>query len=215
MRATNAREEWLKERMRGIGASEASAVIGRNPYMTNIELWQQKTGRGVPDDISGKPYVVYGTKAEAPLRKLFALDFPGYKTEYKNFDLVRSSEHPFLFATLDGRLTERETGRKGALEIKTTEIMRSQHKEQWRDRIPDNYYIQVLHQLIATGFEFAILKAQLKFRFGEDVYLQIRHYKIERSDVLEDLEHLKAREVKFWKENVMKDKRPDLILPEI
>lgn len=28
-------EQWLQERLNGIGASEASAIVGMNPYMTN------------------------------------------------------------------------------------------------------------------------------------------------------------------------------------
>ena len=30
--------EWLQQRLCGIGASEASAIIGKNPYMTNQQL---------------------------------------------------------------------------------------------------------------------------------------------------------------------------------
>ena len=38
-------EEWLKNRKNGIGGSEIAAAIGKNPYMTNVELWELKTGR--------------------------------------------------------------------------------------------------------------------------------------------------------------------------
>ena len=71
----------------------------------------------------------YGTEAEKYLRGLFALDFPQYKVGYKDFDLVRNKKYPFIFATLDGRLIEKETGRKGILEIKTTEILKSMSRE--------------------------------------------------------------------------------------
>jgi predicted phage-related endonuclease len=37
------REGWLKERREGIGGSEAAAILGMNPYMTNVELWEYKT----------------------------------------------------------------------------------------------------------------------------------------------------------------------------
>jgi putative phage-type endonuclease len=60
----SSRDEWLKNRKNGIGGSEISAVIGQNPYMTNIELWELKTGRKQPEDISEKPYIKYGTQAE-------------------------------------------------------------------------------------------------------------------------------------------------------
>ena len=47
MKKTTNREEWLKERKKGIGASEASCIIGVNPWKTNVELWQEKTGPAV------------------------------------------------------------------------------------------------------------------------------------------------------------------------
>lgn len=212
--AIKTREEWLQLRHSGIGASECSAIVGMNPYMTNIELWEYKTGLKEPEDIGDKPYVKYGTEAEKYLRGLFALDFPQYRVGYKDFDLVRNEKYPFILATLDGRLIEKETGRKGILEIKTTEILKSLAKENWKDQVPSNYYIQLLHQLLATGWEFSKLKAQLKTKFGDEVYLQTKHYHIERKDVEEDLEYLLEEEIKFW-EKVQKKECPDLVLPNI
>ena len=45
-------EQWHEERRKGIGASEASAIIGLNPYMNNVQLWELKTGRKERADIS-------------------------------------------------------------------------------------------------------------------------------------------------------------------
>ena len=205
------RKEWHLLRKKGIGASEAAAVIGLSPYKTNVELWEEKTGRREPEDISDKPYVKYGTEAEKHLRALFALDFPQYEVNYKDFDMRYNSDYPFIFATLDGDLTEKATGRKGVLEIKATEIMKSMQYEKWKGRIPQNYYIQVIHQLLATGFDFTVLKAQLKSAYG-DVRLSTRHYHIEREEVLEDISYLLQREILFW-ECVQEDRKPNLILP--
>lgn len=209
------REEWLAIRHSGIGASECSAIVGLNPYMTNVQLWEFKTGIKEPEDIGDKPYVQYGIQAEKYLRGLFALDFPQYRVGYKDFDLIRNEKYPFILATLDGRLIEKETGRKGILEIKTTEILKSLSKENWKEQVPSNYYIQLLHQLLATGWSFCKLKAQLKTVFDGEVYLQTKHYHIERSEVKEDLEFLLEQEIKFWNENVLKKVKPSLILPEI
>ena len=56
---------WLEARSHYIGGSDAAAVLGLNPYKSNLELWQEKTGLVVPEDISEKPYVKYGHAAEA------------------------------------------------------------------------------------------------------------------------------------------------------
>lgn len=208
------REEWLKARKNYIGGSDASAIVGRNPYMTNTDLWEIKTGRREQEDISDKPYVIYGSRAEQYLRALFALDFPEYEVRYEEDNLFLNDRYPFAHASLDGWLVDQE-GRRGVLEIKTTNILQSMQKEKWKDGIPDNYYTQVLHYLMVTEADFAILKAQLKTEFpGELPRMQIKHYLIERADVEEDIAYLAREEQRFW-EHVKNGKRPALILPEI
>lgn len=208
--------EWLKARLRGIGASEASAVIGCNPYMSNTDLWKIKTRRKVAPDISSNAHVAYGHAAEAPIRELFALDYPEYEVLYGGqFDMVHNVDYPWLFATLDGRLIEKATGRKGILEIKTTEILRSMAREKWRDGVPQNYYCQLCHQLLATGFDFAVLHAQLKREWDGEIKTTRQTYFIERDEVRDDLDYLLGEEIKFWTEYVQKDREPPLILPPI
>lgn len=207
--------DWLSARLRGIGASEASAVIGCNPYMDNVDLWKRKTRREAAPDISDKPCVQYGHAAEEFLRGLFALDYPEYQVEYGGaYDMVQNPDHPFIFATLDGRLTERATGRKGVLEIKTTEILKSMQREKWAGQLPPNYYVQLLHQLLATGWDFAVLHAQLKFCYGGDVRTERRSYFIQRAEVEADLQTLLGEELAFWN-YVQKGQEPPLRLPEI
>ena len=209
----DSKEEWLKHRTR-IGGSDASAILGLNPWKSNIELWMEKTGQASAPDISDKDVVKYGVSAEPLLRDLFALDFPEYEVEYFGDNMILNDDFEFGAASLDGELTEKETGRKGILEIKTTNILQSIQKEKWKNKLPDNYYVQCIHYLLITGYSFAILKAQLKYEFDGDIYLQTKHYKIERADVEEDIKYLADAESKFW-EQVQTKTRPALLLPEI
>lgn len=206
------REEWLNNRNR-IGGSDASSVLGMNPYRSNEELWQIKSGLLIPEDISDKPYVKYGHDSEPFLRELFALDFPEYKVDYIDNNMFLNDKYPFAHASLDGWLTDQDD-RKGILEIKTTNILQSMQKEKWNDRVPDNYYIQVLHYLMVTEFEFVVLKAQLKSEWQGEIRLQTKHYFIERSDVEDEISFLATEEAKFW-DLVQSHKHPALILPEI
>lgn len=208
----SSREEWLKERTR-IGGSDASSVLGLNPYKDNQELWETKTGKKKSEDISDKPYVRYGTEAEDYLRELFKLDFLEYEVDYLENNMFLNDRYPFAHASLDGWLTDRD-GRKGVLEIKTTEILRSMQREKWKGQIPDNYYVQLLHNLMVTEFDFAVLKAQLKYQYTDDVFLHTRHYFVERSDVEEDIKMLTEEEARWWK-YVEADERPPLVLPAI
>ena len=67
---------------------------------------------------------------------------------------------------------------------------------------------------MVTEFEYDFLKAQLKFEIDGEVYLQTKHYPIERSEVEDDIQYLIDAEREFW-ESVQVKKEPPLILPEI
>ena len=213
MEILDSREAWRANRLKGIGGSEAAAIVGMNPYMTNQELWQIKRGLYEPEDISEKPYVKYGTEAEMPLRELFKLDYPHLQVDYVDNNSWTNDDYPWALASLDGWLTDQE-GRSGILEIKTTEILQSSQKEKWKDKIPDNYYCQLLHYMAVTDAKFAILKAQLKTEFGGVPYLQIKHYPIERDEVEDDIKYLMQKEKEFW-QCVQTGRKPALILPEL
>lgn len=208
------KQQWLEERKKGIGGSDAAAILGLNPYKNNIDLWEEKTGRKQAEDISEKEYVKYGTNAEDLLRKLFALDYPQYEVRHEENTIIKHPKYDFLFASLDGTIINKETGEIGILEIKTTNILQSMQKEKWKEKIPDNYFCQVLHYLNVTGYTFAILKAQLKYDYDGEIKLDTRHYTIHRADVEEDIKYLQEKEIEFWK-YVTEDRTPPLVLPNI
>lgn len=206
-------EAWLQARAGRIGGSDASAIVGMNPYKSNIELWLEKTGQMVPDDISDKPYVKFGTEAEKHMREIFKLDYPEYEVFYEKNNMWLNDKYPWAHYSADGWLKD-QAGRFGHWECKTTNILQSMQKESWKDRIPDNYYIQLLHGFLVMETDFAVLKARLRFEFNGEIYAQIKHYKIERSEVEADLEFLESSEKRFWKQ-IQERKKPGLILPEI
>ena len=205
------RRGWLEERKKGIGGSDASAIIGVNPYKTNVELWEEKTGRRELEDISDKPYVQYGIAMESILRQSFAVKNPKYIVDYEENVIIKHPIYPFLFATLDGILTNKETGEKGVLEIKTKNFHSDRGKEDWKDGVPDNYFTQILHYMNVTGTTFAIVFAELTY---SDDYQATKTYLIERKNHEEDIKYLQEKEIEFWK-YVKEDKEPPLLLPEI
>lgn len=206
-------DDWITQRRKGIGGSDAGTVLGVNKYKTNVELWEEKTGQREPEDISDKPAVKFGKFAEEHLRELFRLDFPDYDLSYHEFWMYVSDEYPFIYATLDGELTAPD-GRRGILEIKTCTIQNKLQWDDWEDRIPQSYYAQILHQLAATGWDFVILKAYIRYYKDGELRVAIRHYRIERKDVEGDILYLIDREAEFWN-SVIHKTMPALILPEI
>lgn len=207
----NKEKEWLKQRKKGIGGSDAAAIVGQNPYKNIMQLWEEKTGRRKPDDISNKDCVIFGKNAEAPMREIFKLDYPQYAVEHQEFVTVSNPEWEFIRGSFDGVLTEKETGKKGVLEIKTTNILQSMQKEKWvGDMVPQNYYCQILHYfLVRPDFEFAILKARLRTEWDGVPRAAIKHYYFLRNDegIQKDLKFLFEREVLFW-DCVLKDEPP-------
>lgn len=209
-------DTWLQERKKGIGASDAGALLGMSAYKTNVQLWEEKVGLRESEDISDKPAVQYGHDAEPHLRALFALDHPELEVRYESpYKIIRHDQHPFIQASPDGELLERSTGRRGGLEIKTTEIQSPSQWKLWDGRVPDHYYAQVVWQMLATGWEFVWLKAQIKWRTRDgDLRMDTREYHIERAEALPDIEHTIKAGIEFW-QHVQSKKRPALKLPEI
>lgn len=209
-------EAWLKERKYGLGGSDAAAVLGMTKWKSNVELWEEKVGLREPEDISEKPYVKYGHDAEPFIRGIFALNHPELKVTYESpYKMIRHSEYPFLFATPDGELEEIATGRKGGLEVKTTEIRNPRQWDDWKDRIPDAYFCQVCHQMAATGWEFVWLAAHIKWYTKDgDFRIDTREYYIERQKYEADIQYTMTEGIKFWQQ-VERRERPNLILPYI
>lgn len=190
------RDGWLRMRSIGIGASEAAAAIGMSPWQTPLELWQLKSGIIAPKDLSGNTAVEQGNRMEPVLREFFiGSHHDEYLLEYHPFDILRQEERPWLFATLDGELTDAD-GRNGVLEIKTATPNGKAGWDKWSNgNLPQNYYIQTLHQMLATGYEFVRLFAALYSLNGD---ITLREYEIERDDVKDDMDWLLEQEAAFW-----------------
>lgn len=208
-------EEWIKARAAGIGGSEAACILGMNKYKTKLTLWREKKGLVKPEDVSEKSAVRYGKEAEAYIRKLFQLDYPEYEVDYNEFRMYATEKHPFIFATLDGELTDKETGTRGILEIKTATIQNSLQWNNWQDdEIPENYYIQILHQLAATGWDFVILRAYIRYYRNSRLFACVKDYKVNRNEVNQEIDFLITAEERFWK-SLESDDEPAQILPKI
>lgn len=190
------REEWLAGRQIGIGASEAAAACGLSPWMTPIELWRLKTGRKEAIDLSENAAVQQGVRMEPAIREFFKAMHPEFCVAYNQFDILFQTERPWMFATLDGEITDAD-GRRGILEIKTATPSGKAGWSKWSDgKLPQNYFAQTLHQLWATGYDFVYLFAALYSMNGD---ITLREYEIWRDDVKDDLTWLLDKETEFWR----------------
>lgn len=204
---------WHMWRNTGIGGSDCSAILGLNPYMTNVELWENKC-LGKKKSMKGKEKVLdRGKKYEPLIIEMYRLDHPEYYIISNPFDLFVHPKYDFILGSTDGRVKIVETGQQGILEIKKVQIENSQQKLHWKDGVPQYHYCQCLHYLACSGLEFVILKA----RFNQGSYVWENEYRFNRDDhqVSIDIDFLIQKEVYFWENYVLTGIRPPLVLPEI
>ena len=209
----NTREEWLANRAQGLGGSEIASVIGQNPWCNNVELWEYKTGRKTRPDISDDEAVRYGIRAEHLIRELYELDHPNNTVYYTEFNSWSNDRYPWALASLDGWITD-DSGRLGVLEIKTSTIQNASDWRKWDSQIPTWYFAQVIFYMAVIEADFADLRAHIRYIKDGETRATIRDYHIERADVEQDMNYLMNEGARFW-EQVQKQERPGLILPDI
>lgn len=181
------RMEWLELRRRGIGGSDASVVMGKNPWRSVLQLWEEKTGQTVIED-TGNEYTYWGNVMEPIIRKEF-MNRTGLKVRQKHF-MMFHPEMPYLFADVDGIVTD-ENGEKCIFEAKTV----SQYREnEWKDgSIPEEYMLQVQHYLAVCGMQKAYIAALI----GGNHFV---YHVIEREE--EQIAELLKAEKYFWEYHV-------------
>ena len=199
------RESWLAGRHRGIGGSDAAAVTGFSKWKTATVLWEEKTNVRTAKDISGDEAVQRGVRMEDAIRTFFIASHQELSLEYHAYDILYQSERPWLFATLDGEVSDSD-GRKGILEIKTASPNGKAGWSEWDGSVPQGYYVQILHQLLATGYSFAYLQAAL---YGKNGDVTLREFSFDRNDCEADLQWLLQKETEFWN-CVQTGKRPGI-----
>ena len=186
------REEWLQLRRKGIGGSDASVIMGKNPYRSILQLWEEKTGK-LPVTDEGNEYTYWGNVMEPIIRKEF-MNRTGLKVRQKHAMIIHK-DYPYLFADVDGIVTD-ERGEKCIFEAKTA----SQYKaEQWEDGVPEEYILQVQHYLEVCGMDKAYIAALIggnKFVF----------HTIYRDEEL--IRNLISREKEFWEGCVLTGMEP-------
>lgn len=183
-----------KERMQYIGGSDIAAIMGQSRWKTPYRLWAEKTGKIEMPDLSNVESVEMGTRLEQLVADIFS-EKTG-KAVRKAPKTYSHSEYPYLVAHVDRLIT----GTDELLECKTCSAFKL---EEWENKIPKEYVLQVIWYLGITGRKrgwIACLIGGQKF-----IYMAIEF----------DEELFKAmveRAVKFWE--MVQNQTPPLILPE-
>jgi putative phage-type endonuclease len=177
---------WHQWRKKGLGGSDAAAILGKSPYMTAFELYLDKVGRGIKkDDSSGEYIFARGHETEEMLRgEIFALT-----GKHMAPICVEDSEHSFLRASLDGYesslgiLEAKLVGKKVLEDIKA-------------GIIPPHHFIQVQHSMRVAGVDVTRYFAHDLGKHG--VLLEVKADQ-------EFQKRLLDAEVAFWERVKLKD----------
>lgn len=186
------RSKWLEMRKTGIGGSDASVIVGLNPWKSKFELWLDKTNQAQEVDKPDNEYIYWGNVQEELVANRFC-ELTGKKV--RRCGMLRNNEHPFMLADID-RLV---VGENAILECKTTA---SWNSNEWEgDNLPDAYYIQVQHYLAVGGYD----KAYIACLVGGNKFVW---KEIPRND--EEIEVLIKAEEEFWQKNVIEKALPEV-----
>lgn len=136
-------EQWLEERRRGIGGSDAAKVMGLSRWGGPFSVYQDKVN-GVKAPVDSEA-VHFGNVLEDVVAQEFSRR-EGVKVRRRNA-MTFSEEYPFMLANIDRELV----GAKIGLECKTASAYKS---GEWEgDELPDEYYVQVQHYCSVMGWE--------------------------------------------------------------
>jgi putative phage-type endonuclease len=132
-------KEWTEFRRQHIGASDASIIMGCNPWKTKQMLWEEKV-LGWEQECTEKMREGTRLESEARFNYIALTGIPVFPI------VLESSEHPFLSASMDGM----DFDMKKAVEIKCGA---SSHRLAKKGEIPEYYVAQLHHQAYITSLE--------------------------------------------------------------
>lgn len=193
------RPEWLEYRRKGLGGSDAAAVLGISPFRTARDLYYDKLGIVTADDQENWVQLEVGNLLEPLVARIFAKK-TGLKI-YQRKCMFQHPHYPWMLADLD-YLVEMPDGKTVILEIKTTNY---NAKDKWWcegiEIVPPYYESQGRHYMAVMNLDRVYYCCLYGNNEDETI---IRH--IDRDMAYET--ELIALEQDFWENNVLKKLPP-------
>ena len=206
------RDEWLSYRRKGIGGSDASAVLGISPFRTARDLYFDKLNIVTADDGGNWVAMEMGNLLEDLVARIFAK-----KTGLRIFQrkvMYQHPHYPWMLADLD-YLVEQPDGTLAILEIKTTNY---NARDKWEynggEIVPVYYEAQGRHYMAVVNLN-RVYFCCLYGNSEDEVIIRC----IDRDMAYE--QELIALEDYFWHDNVLAKNPPpytedgDLILESL
>jgi putative phage-type endonuclease len=194
--------DWYAARAKGIGGSDAAAVLGISPFKSPLRLHMEKRHEIKPDDLEVKEHIYWGTVLES-----FIADEYQRRTGKEVISSDRIAVHkdyPWMLCNVDRYVRRRSVDPRVILEIKNVSLHHFAAGE-WGDdhssRVPPYYYAQAQHNIAVTD----AAQCDMPVLIGGNEY---RCYHLPRDNKF--IELLISKEQVFW-DGVQTGKRPDPI----
>ena len=154
------REEWLKLRRTGIGASDAPAILGASPWASPVSVYADKIDADAPIEAESEVQE-WGRILEPVILEHF--ETTTGRSIVPAGELLRSTRWPMMLATLDGWHIDSCPWQP--VEAKNTWL-----SSNWTNGVPRDVWIQVQHQLAVTGCavgSVAVLMSGFSFKWAD------------------------------------------------
>ena len=183
------REQWLELRRKGIGGSDAAAIVGLDRYRSAFDVYADKIG--LKEEQPDNEAMRQGRDFEDYVAQRF-MEATGKKVRRRNA-VLQHPEHHWMLANIDRWVV----GENAGFEAKTTSVLNRTKFAQ--GEFPPNYYVQCMHYMAVTGADrwyLAVLVLNKAFHV----------FTIERDEA--EIQALIAAEKDFWENHVLKQIPP-------
>lgn len=184
------REQWLEARQAGIGGSDISAIMGKNPWKSAYELYFDKLG--ILEEKETTESMRIGTDLEQYVAERY-MEATGKKVQRTNF-MYFDDEYDFMVANIDREIV----GENAAVECKTTNIFSTVDYD--GGDVPIQYYMQCQWYMMVRGYDYIDLAVLV---FGKGFYYSM----IERNEEL--IADMRKAAIEFWTNNILTQTPPE------
>lgn len=164
-------DEWKDWRRKGVTATDSCVLLGCNPYKSPLQLWEEKTGKSAPPDLSGVSAVRFGCENEERVRAMWE---KSHGAEARPV-CGEYDANPAIRASFDG-LTEEGCPVEIKCPVPDGATLRDVKERGRAAAAFALYYVQVQHQLLVSGAD----KGRLVFLDGDSLI----EFEIERDEAM-------------------------------
>lgn len=206
-------EEWLQMRKNGIGGSDLASILGHSPFRNAKDIYKSKIED--VEQITNKA-IEFGNYFEPIVFDTFKYKYKSiYEVlDYKNV-LFKNIWNPFLQASVDGVLVNKNSLEVGILEIKTAQERKGKWYDNFGNRIVPQYYLdQAIHYFNTTNVSYIVFYTLINYENPTNdrdlEFLTPRVYF--KKDLEEYCKQALQECYKFWNDNVLKRVEPNIKL---